>query len=296
MNKLGDELKKFNDTIVINLHNTESLFRMIYIKLVPALNKIKKWSTSISVNFTEANEKHDEIYYKIEINKILKALNKAGIKVAFCIDEVSNSPEIQALAEEFNEWSLNNFQVSVIMTGLLKEISELSGTHNLTFLVRADRFYVKQLQEVSMAEAYIKTLSINSDQATELVRTTRGYAYAFQLIGDLMYENLSANMDYTRAWEEAKLAFRSILFNQAYDIISHELTEVDFEFLYAMTRNNNISSIIEKLNHSKQYVNAYRTKLIKYGLIKPLIRGKVGFTLPLFKEFIEQKYDELNWG
>lgn len=295
MNKLGDELKKFNDTIVINLHNTESLFRMIYIKLVPALNKIKKWSTSISVNFTEANEKHDEIYYKIEINKILKALNKAGIKVAFCIDEVSNSPEIQALAEEFNEWSLNNFQVSVIMTGLLKEISELSGTHNLTFLVRADRFYVKQLQEVSMAEAYIKTLSINSDQATELVRTTRGYAYAFQLIGDLMYENLSANMDYTRAWEEAKLAFRSILFNQAYDIISHELTEVDFEFLYAMTRNNNISSIIEKLNHSKQYVNAYRTKLIKYGLIKPLIRGKVGFTLPLFKEFIEQKYDELNW-
>ena len=55
----------------------------------------------------------------MEINKILKALNKVGIRVAFCIDEVSNTPTIQKLAEEFNDWSLNNYQVSVIMTGLL---------------------------------------------------------------------------------------------------------------------------------------------------------------------------------
>lgn len=78
----------------------------------------------------------------MEINKILKALNKVGIRVAFCIDEVSNTPTIQKLAEEFNDWSLNNYQVSVIMTGLLSEVAELSGTHNLTFLVRTDRFDV----------------------------------------------------------------------------------------------------------------------------------------------------------
>lgn len=47
------------------------------------------------------------------------------------------------------------------------------------------------------------------------------------------------------------------------------------------------------MGKSKQYVNMYRTKLIKYDLIKPIIRGKLGFTLPLF---IQAKYDELNWG
>lgn len=40
------------------------------------LNKLKKWSSSVSIslpfvsiNFTEANEKHDEIYYKTEMIK-----------------------------------------------------------------------------------------------------------------------------------------------------------------------------------------------------------------------------------
>ncbi len=56
-----------------------------------------------------------------------------------------------------------------------------------------------------------------------------------------------------------KLAFKDTLFNQAYDVISHELTEIDFQFLYAMSKNNNISAIIEKMGKSKQYVNMYRT-------------------------------------
>ena len=47
------------------------------------------------------------------------------------------------------------------------------------------------------------------------------------------------------------------------------------------------------MGKSKQYVNMYRTKLIKYDLIKTIIRRKLGFTLPLF---IQAKYDELNWG
>lgn len=55
------------------------------------------------------------------------------MRVAFCIDEVSNTPAIQKLAEEFNNWSLGELQVSVIMTGLLKEVAELSSSHNLTF-------------------------------------------------------------------------------------------------------------------------------------------------------------------
>lgn len=230
----------------------------MYIKLAPSLNKIKKISSSISINFpfvsfnfSEASESHDEVYYKVEINKVLKALNKVGMRVAFCIDEVSNTPAIQRLAEEFNEWSLNNLQVAVIMTGLLKEVSELSGTHNLTFLVRADRFHVKKLQRISIAKTYLTTLNITSQQAEELAQLTQGYAYAFQLIGDLMYENLSEKLTFERALEETKLSFKDILFNQAYDVISHELTDIDFQFLYAMIQDNTINGIIRIMGKSK---------------------------------------------
>lgn len=111
-----------------------------------------------------------------------------------------------------------------------------------------------------------------------------------------MYENLSQKMTFEKALEYTKLRFRDVLFNQAYDVIAHELTDVDFQFLYAMAQDNSISSIIRTMQKSKQYVNSYRAKLIKYDLIKPIIRGKVDFTLPLFRDFIQAKYDELNWG
>lgn len=67
------------------MHNTSDLFRVIYIKLVPFIDKAKKLKSSISinllfvsVNFTSANDTHDEVYYKIEINKILNAFGKLG--------------------------------------------------------------------------------------------------------------------------------------------------------------------------------------------------------------------------
>ena len=103
-------------------------------------------------------------------------------------------------------------------------------------------------------------------------------------------------MTFEKALDYTKLRFRDVLFKQAYDVIAHELTDVDFQFLYAMAQDNSISSIIRTMQKSKQYVNSYRAKLIKYDLIKPIIRGKVGFTLPLFRDFIQAKYDELNWG
>lgn len=81
MSKISEKLKKYEDTIVITLHSSDDLFQQTYTKMTSVLDVI--------LDFTEANEKHDEIYYKVEINKILKALNKVGIRVAFCIDEVS---------------------------------------------------------------------------------------------------------------------------------------------------------------------------------------------------------------
>ncbi|MBP2057443.1 chromosomal replication initiation ATPase DnaA [Lactobacillus colini] len=46
------------------------------------------------------------------------------------------------------------------------------------------------------------------------------------------------------------------------------------------------------------FMNKIGHELDKYHdtwVIAPIIRGKLGFTLPLFKEFIQEKYDKLNW-
>ena len=46
-----------------------------------------------------------------------------------------------------------------------------------------------------------------------------------------MYEELSTGKNFEESWNYTKLAFKDTLFNQAYDVISHELTEIDFQFL-----------------------------------------------------------------
>lgn len=114
-------------------------------------------------------------------------------------------------------------------------MAELYSSHNLTFLVRADRFHINKLQKLSIVQAYIKLFDITSDQAEEIAEMTQGYAYAFQLIGDFMYE-LSTGKNFEESWNYTKLAFKDTLFNQAYDVISHELTEIDFQFLYEMSK------------------------------------------------------------
>ena len=114
-------------------------------------------------------------------------------------------------------------------------MAELYSSHNLTFFVRADRFHINKLQKLSIVQAYIKVFDITSDQAEEIAEMTQGYAYAFQLIGDFMYE-LSTGKNFEESWNYTKLAFKDTLFNQAYDVISHELTEIDFQFFYEMSK------------------------------------------------------------
>lgn len=114
-------------------------------------------------------------------------------------------------------------------------MAELYSSHNLTFLVSADRFHINKLQKLSIVQAYIKVFDITSDQAEEIAEMIQGYAYAFQLIGDFMYE-LSTGKNFEESWNYTKLAFKDTLFNQAYDVISHELTEIDFQFLYEMSK------------------------------------------------------------
>lgn len=79
-----------------------------------------------------------------------------------------------------------------------------------------------------------------------MAEMTQGYAYAFQLIGDLMYEELSTGKNFEDSWNYTKLAFKDTLFNQAYDVISHELTEIDFQFLYEMSKKIILVQLLKK--------------------------------------------------
>lgn len=285
MKLLGQELKKQSNTIVVTLQNTRDLFKTMYNKLASLLPNLK---------IADSVERHKEIYYGYKLDQILTSIKKKNCHVVFCLDDIANTPAIRNLAENLNDWSLNNFQISVIMAGLPQEVAALSMTDNLTFLMRSDRFNVPKLQESSVAQAYQKVFTFqNSNLTKKMADLTQGYPYAFQLLGDQMYKSLRDGSEPGQAFEKAKLAFKDLLFKQAYNVIAYGLRKEELSFLFAMAQHNSLGFIIEQLKQKKQVVNSYRIKLTKDGLIKPLTNRNLTFSLPLFKEFMLARYKEL---
>lgn len=281
MKQLAKVLVKYSDTVVITLHHTEDLFRSIYSQLVSLMPKLKSQENSGT---------HNDIYYNYEIDKILNLLKQVDMRVIFCISDVTNTSAVRELAESFNEWSLNNFQVSIIMTGSPKNVNELWMADNLTFLVRSDRFKMPILRRSSMSQTYQKAFGFKSSQLAEkMADLTQGYAYAFQLLGYQTYQSMNKVPDPKVAFEKAKSTFKDILFKRSYSIIIQEVNKTDLEFLSALAQDNSLDSIIKQMHQNQQEVNACRIKLTNYGLIQPQGNGRLGFTLPMFQEFVLTK-------
>ena len=78
----------------------------------------------------------------------------------------------------------------------------LQNEDNLTFLYRAPKIYLNALNIYRISESYEQLLSIDKDNATALAKMTKGYPFAFQVLGYFMYEK---KCDLKRAVSESRL-------------------------------------------------------------------------------------------
>ena len=72
-------------------------------------------------------------------------------------------------------------------TGLYQNIEEFSEDKNLTFFKRSDSVEIKSLNQYDTAYMYHKLLKIDENEAVELSRFVKGYAYAYQVMGSLYF-------------------------------------------------------------------------------------------------------------
>lgn len=119
-------------------------------------------------------------------------LAKAGFgsqdKKTTGIDEVSKSEEMVKFASEYGRWLRAGYPVYFVCTGLYENIQELSNVKNLTFFRRAATVKTEPLNMIRMTEMYKSKLDIDSDEAREMAKITKGYAYAFQELGVLCFK------------------------------------------------------------------------------------------------------------
>lgn len=113
------------------------------------------------------------------------------------------------------------------MTGLYENVDELQNEKNLTFLYRAPKIKPDPLNIGTIADNYRANLPVTEKDALDMAKLTKGYSYAFQVLGYLTWEN-GGN------YKEVLVPFKQHLEEFVYEKIWSELSAIDKKLAYGI--------------------------------------------------------------
>ena len=222
------------------------------------------------------------------LGQIGAMLVKAGFgsqdKKTTGIDEVSKSEEMVKFASEYGRWLRAGYPVYFVCTGLYENIQELSNVKNLTFFRRAATVKTEPLNMIRMTEMYKSKLDIDSDEAREMAKITKGYAYDFQELGVLCFKKKE-----DESLEDILPKLKAELFAYSYEKIWEEMTEMDRFLAGLLTDKEEYKreEVLKLMGEKAGSYSMYRDRLIKRGIIKTR-QGYISLALPYFDEYIKE--------
>ena len=223
------------------------------------------------------------------IEKILTHLSKKRMRVLLTIDDVANSENMRYFAHAYQSYLREGWDVFLLMSGLHENISNLENDKGLTFLVRAPKIYLQRLSQVAIANSYKRVLGIDKEKAIALAKTTMGYPYGFQLLGNLLYKSGG------EITEETMDSFDMALDENVYSLIWRTLSKKDRKILIAIAEGNTeVSALLMAASMSNSAWQVYKSRLYKAGLLDLTHRGQVSLALPRLREYIlmQKEFEE----
>lgn len=288
MTTVGKDLAEEDDWIVVNLNSSMNLLDDLArslsneVKRFPNLFKqgVNVSIAGFGVGIGAAEEKLDSISI---IENILRELKKKGKKLLITIDEVLHDENMRVFASEFQIFLRDDYPVFLIMTGLYENLNSIQNDPQLTFLLRSPKINLLPLSIPAIVREYEEALEIDEDTAKELAHATKGYAFAFQALGALYFENRDK-----LSTEKIIKRLDGLLDEYVYRKIWEGLTAQERKFLLAMDDENSFtaSEICEKSGIKNSSVAKYRERLINIGIIHSPEYGKVELSLPRFEHVI----------
>lgn len=286
MTELSKRIREEKDWIVTECNAT----RDILVSLASGLyhhNSLTALFRSAKINLSffgiGVEIKRGEVITDIEIalQRMLETLRKKGKKVLVTIDEATPTQQMREFASAFQILIRLDLPVYLLVTGLFENIDVLQNDKALTFLHRAPKIYLKPLNTGGMISNYRQILNVSESDALEMARLTRGYPFAFQVLGHFTFEH---GGDYKAAIPLCK----QYLEEYVYDKIWSELSHTDKRVLSGVlaVKNGNVSDIREYLDMTPNSFGTYRNRLIKKGLLYGEEFGHVSLALPFFEDYV----------
>jgi hypothetical protein len=289
MTAISKELQENDEFIVVDLNSDKDLLEGLASELyqnskVKLLFAKKEFSFSFKgISFSiEGNT--PVLTVETLLKMMFEKIQKKNKKVLITIDEVLNNEHMKIFAKTFQSLVRQDFPIYLIMTGLYENISKLQDDKTLTFLYRAPKIYLESLNLSSIAFSYKKIFNISDEQANKMANLTNGYAYAYQLLGYLTYENKGIIDDYVMN------DYDQYLQEFVYEKLWSELSFVEKNIIKNFPEDEIATKdLITKSEIDNSYFSMYRERLIKKGLIFSPSYGKIKLSLPRFYNFIKTK-------
>ena len=288
LTSISNKFKDMDKWIVIDLNPQEDLESQ-FASLLYQKGKIKHlflkkefnfsfkgFGLSISEGETEMSSVHGILERMLEYTK------EKDIKVLLTIDEANNNQHMRVFAHSFQSYLRNGYDVSLLMTGLYENVSSLQNEKGLTFLWRAPKIYLSPLNVRAMTYSYMNILEMSEIDAKRAATITNGYAFAYQLLGYILFDEKKKTVD-----KEVISRFDLLLDERSYSKIYSELTKREKEIV-SIVASGKVSNaeIKEILNMKDGSLSTYKMILSKKGILDTSKRGSVEFLLPRFSEFI----------
>lgn len=305
MSALCQEFEKQKDFIILNIPSSGDILlsytQGIYNRASKIVQKTLDSLDGISLSafgFQVAYNKKEkgQVNYQLLLEKILKKLSEKKITVLAVIDEVKASTELKYFISVYQILLQQNFPVRLLLAGLPQNVSEIQNDNHLTFLLRAPRVTLEPLDSSNVRYNYKKAFErggkvLNEKALDKMTKGAGGYAYAFQLMGWLVWKN-TANKITEKEVNSILDEYKMLLFRNVYIKISENFSQMDKRFVISMAKNagaTSMKNLVEETGKSNAYLSNYRERLLDSQIIKRTSYGHVGFVLPYFREFVNER-------
>ena len=289
MHEMANRFESFPEWVVVRMNPNadmqDSLMKKLsgHKKVAPIIKSAKInlsfFSLTVQTSSQQLKDPEDAI------SEIVKSLKKNGRKLLIIVDEATNTEHMRAFASTYQNLTGQKLPVFLLMTGLYENISSLRNEKNLTFLYRMPRIQLGSLDIGEIAENYRDVFDTEYSEAFKMANFTKGYSYAFQMLGYLRWKNKDNSLS------QILSEYDYILEEYAYSKMWSELSDIDRSVLITINKSKEkkVKDIREALDMSSSLFSTYRKRLVGAGLIEAPKYGTVNFVLPRFDVFLKEQ-------
>lgn len=291
MTNIAGILSERNDWIVVELNATRDLLQSLASKLYAVLKlhecflkaRLDFSAFGLGVTIENAAPVTD---VEDMVAKMLDQIRKQGMRLLITIDEVVYSEQMKVFVSAFQIFMRQDYPIFLLMTGLYENIYELQNDKSLTFLYRAPKIILEPLSLTAVCQHYMDIFRLDKESAGKMAALTRGYPFAFQVLGYLYWEHRD-----TKTVQEILPEYDQYLEEYVYSKIWSEMSDKDKEIMQKLAESGDIKvkDLREQLEMSSEQFSVYRERLKRKGVIDTRKYGKISMALPRFEEFIQMR-------